>query len=99
MRGLLATACGDQREDQRVLDDLADVIRAVDGPLVNVHDESLYDLSCPGPAAEVREVWMAARTSPRDVFERVTVEDLAAGQQPPEVVELAVRYENDLRFR
>lgn len=76
---------------------LADVIRAVDGPLVNVHDESLSTLSYPGPAAPLREVWMAARTSLRSVFERVTLADLTSFRLPAEVVEMALQYENDPR--
>ncbi len=71
---------------------LADVIRAIDGPLVDVHDERLSALTYPGPAAALREVWMAARTSLRDVFERVSVADLAGGRLPDEVVDLAERY-------
>src|SRR3954467_10635387 len=38
---------------------LADVIRAVDGPLANVRDLSLTELSYPGPAEALRDVWMA----------------------------------------
>ncbi|MDQ1568154.1 MAG: hypothetical protein QOF96_3034, partial [Actinomycetota bacterium] len=40
---------------------LADVIRAIDGPLANVHDTSLAALAYPGPAEHLREVWMAVR--------------------------------------
>src|SRR5258708_17810162 len=43
---------------------LADVIRAIDGPLANVHDTSLAALAYPGPAQHLREAWMAVRTSP-----------------------------------
>lgn len=76
---------------------LADVLRAVDGSLVDVHDERLTDLAYPGPAASLAEVWMAARTSLRDVFERVTLDDLAASRLPVGVERLAARYRSDPR--
>lgn len=77
---------------------LADVLRAVDGPLVNVHEESLSTLSYPGPAKALREVWMAARVSVRNVFERVTIADLSAGNLPVSVNELAATYREDIRY-
>ncbi len=72
---------------------LADVIRAVDGPLANVRDLSLTDLSYPGAAASLREVWMAVRGSLRDVLENVTVADLASGRLPRNVKALAARHQ------
>lgn len=76
---------------------LADIIRAIDGPLANVHDTTITDLSYGGPAAPLREVWMALRTSLRDVLETVTLADLAAGTLPAEVRVLAERYQADVR--
>ncbi|MCU1365286.1 MAG: Rrf2 family transcriptional regulator, partial [Ilumatobacteraceae bacterium] len=38
---------------------LADVFRAIDGPLAEVHDLSLTTLEYRGPATELRTVWMA----------------------------------------
>jgi Rrf2 family protein len=72
---------------------LADVIRAVDGPLANVRDLSLTDLSYPGAAESLREVWMAVRGSLREVLESVTVADLAAGRLPRHVKALAARHQ------
>jgi Rrf2 family protein len=77
---------------------LADVLRAVDGPLVNVHDTSLATLSYPGAAKSLVRVWMAARTGMRQVFERVTLADLAADLLPAQVAELADQYAEDTRF-
>jgi Rrf2 family protein len=77
---------------------LADVLRAVDGPLVNVHDTSLTALSYPGAAKSLVQVWMAARTSMRQVFERVTLADLATGQLPHLISDLASQYAEDPRF-
>jgi Rrf2 family protein len=72
---------------------LADVIRAVDGPLANVRDLSLTDLSYPGPAESLRDVWMAVRGSLREVLENVTVADLATGRLPKNVKALAARHQ------
>jgi Rrf2 family protein len=76
---------------------LADVIRAIDGPLANVHDTSLAQLSYNGPAEALREVWMAVRTSLRSVLEVVSLADLASGHLPTRVRELAAAYEADVR--
>lgn len=66
---------------------LADVIRAVDGPLANVRDLSLTGLSYPGPAAPLPDVWRAVRTSLREVLEATKLSDLASGDLP-EVVRI-----------
>jgi Rrf2 family protein len=72
---------------------LADVIRAVDGPLANVRDLSLSQLSYPGAAESLRDVWMAVRGSLREVLENVTIADLAAGRLPKNVRLLAERHQ------
>jgi Rrf2 family protein len=72
---------------------LADVIRAVDGPLANVRDLSLAELSYPGAAESLREVWMAVRGSLREVLENVSVADLASGRLPRNVKVLAARHQ------
>jgi Rrf2 family protein len=72
---------------------LADVIRAVDGPLANVRDLSLTELSYPGAAVALRDVWMAVRGSLREVLENVTVADLASGRLPRSVKDLAARHQ------
>ena len=72
---------------------LADVIRAVDGPLANVRDLSLSQLSYPGAAEALRDVWMAVRGSLREVLEQVTVADLAANRLPKHVRLLAERHQ------
>jgi Rrf2 family protein len=74
---------------------LADVIRAVDGPLANVRDLSLSQLSYPGAAAPLRDVWMAVRGSLREVLENVTVADLASGRLPRSVQTLAARHQTE----
>jgi Rrf2 family protein len=67
---------------------LADVFRAVEGPLANVQDEAPEAKSYPGQAEPLRDVWIAVRASLRRVLERVTIADLRAGHIPDEVLEL-----------
>jgi Rrf2 family protein len=76
---------------------VADVIRVVDGPLANVRDLSLTDLSYVGPAESLRDVWMAVRGSLREVLENVTIADLAAGRLPRSVRSLAERHQAERR--
>jgi len=71
---------------------VADVFRAIDGPLVTVRDTILSDLEYTGPATGLREVWMAARSSLRQVFENVTLADLVAGELPSDTLALAAEY-------
>jgi len=71
---------------------LADVFRAVDGPLADVHDQSLRGLSYGPPVEALPQVWMAIRGSLRRVLETVTVADLVTGELPDPVAELAAEY-------
>jgi Rrf2 family protein len=68
---------------------LADVIRAVDGPLANVRGVRSEQVEYEGSAAPLRDVWVAVRASLRGVLEKVTLADLAAGELPDSVRELA----------
>jgi Rrf2 family protein len=72
---------------------LADVFRAVDGPLADVHDQSLRSLTYPPPAEALPLVWMAIRGGLRRVLETVSVADLITGQLPHHVIELADEYQ------
>jgi Rrf2 family protein len=67
---------------------LADVIRAVEGPLANVRGLSPDELEYEGSAERLREVWVAVRASLRSVLEHVTLADLARGELPRHVEEL-----------
>jgi len=64
---------------------VADVIRAVDGPLVSVYGLRPEAVSYNERADALQRVWIAARQSLRDVFEQVSVADLASGTLPPAV--------------
>jgi Rrf2 family protein len=68
---------------------LADVIRAVEGPIANVRGQRPELVEYAGPAAPLREVWIAVRANLRAVLEVVTLADLAAGRLPDEVAAIA----------
>jgi len=70
---------------------LADVFRAVDGPLVTVRDERPPSLEYEGSAAALLEVWVALRASVRDVLDRVTIDDVVRRDLPEGVHALAAR--------
>ncbi len=72
---------------------IAAVMRAVDGPLASVQDAKPEDVSYPGPAAKLQDVWIAVRASLRLVLEAVTIADLLAGKLP-ENVEALTRSED-----
>src|SRR5207237_7724933 len=65
---------------------LADVIRAVEGPLANVRGTRPEELVYGGAAGGLREVWIALRANLRAVLEQVTLADLAAGELPASVL-------------
>ena len=64
---------------------VADVIRAVDGPLVSVYGLRPESVSYNDSAKVLQLVWIAARSSLRDVFEHVTIRALADGRMPKAV--------------
>jgi len=68
---------------------LADVIRAVDGPLANVRGVRSEQVRYDGSAERLRDVWVAVRAALRNVLERVTLADVARGELPRPVAELA----------
>jgi Rrf2 family protein len=68
---------------------LADVIRAVDGPLANVRGVRSDELEYEGSAKALEQVWIAVRASLRGVLERVSLADVARGELPDHVRQLA----------
>ena len=68
---------------------LADIIRAVDGPLANVRGVRSEQISYRGSAEPLRDVWVAVRASLRGVLENVSLADLARGELPENVRALA----------
>jgi Rrf2 family protein len=64
---------------------VADVIRAVDGPLVSVYGLRPEAVTYNESAEVLQHVWIAARSSLRDVFEQVTIRALADRKLPRSV--------------
>jgi Rrf2 family protein len=61
---------------------VADIIRAVEGPLADVRGEPPEGLDYPGGSQVLQTLWVATRASLRSVLERVTLADLATGELP-----------------
>ena len=61
---------------------VADVIRAVDGPLVSVYGLRPEAVSYNDSADVLQHVWIAARSSLREVFEEVSIQQLADAELP-----------------
>ena len=67
---------------------LAQVIRAVEGPLVGIRGQRPEEVEYTGSAEALQTVWIALRANLRKVLEHVSVEQVAAGQLPRDVVAL-----------
>jgi Rrf2 family protein len=61
---------------------VADVIRAVEGPIANVRGQGPEAVEYYGAAEKLRDVWIAVRANLRAVVENVTLADLVAGTLP-----------------
>lgn len=68
---------------------VADVIRAIDGPLASVRGVRPHELGEQGGTEPYISLWIAVRTALRSVLERVTIADLSTGTLPAEIAELA----------
>ncbi len=68
---------------------VADIIRAVEGPLAEVRGQPPESLHYPGHAGSLQDVWIALRTNVRAVLEGVTLADLANARLPAPVARLA----------
>jgi Rrf2 family protein len=67
---------------------LAQVIRAVEGPLVGVRGQRPEEIEYSGSAEALQQVWIALRANLRKVLEQVTVADVAGRSLPKEVLAL-----------
>jgi Rrf2 family protein len=67
---------------------IADVVRALDGPLAAVRGQRPEDLDYAGASEHLREVWIAVRASMRHVLEHISLADVASGELPTPVTEL-----------
>ena len=66
---------------------LADVIRAVDGPLANIGGLRPDQLEYAGSAAPMKDIWVAVRSALRGVLETTTLADVAGGDLPATITE------------
>jgi Rrf2 family protein len=68
---------------------IADIIRAVEGPLASVRGGPPEETSYPGASEALPRVWIAVRANLRKVVEHVTVADVASGKLPTAIDRLA----------
>ncbi len=68
---------------------VADVIRAVEGPLASVRGAPPEEAAYTGASEALLRVWIAVRANLREVVEHVTVADIASGRLPGPVDRLA----------
>lgn len=64
---------------------LADIIRAIDGPLVGVRGERPERVGYTGAAAPLQGVWIALRANERAILEEVTLAHIVAGKLPDRI--------------
>ena len=64
---------------------VADVIRAVDGPLAYVRGDRPEQVEYMGAATQLADVWVALRASIRAVLETTSLEDVLGGTLPQNV--------------
>ena len=67
---------------------LAEVVRAVEGPLASVRGARPGELTFQGRAQPLERRWVAVRASLRSVLESVTLADLAEGRLPEAIAAL-----------
>ncbi|HWH95854.1 MAG TPA: Rrf2 family transcriptional regulator [Baekduia sp.] len=76
---------------------IADILRAIEGPLADVRGEAPENLSYTGPAEPLQDVWIALRANVRAVLETVTLAHVAEARLPKRVTNLASK--DDARLR
>lgn len=73
---------------------VADVLRAVDGPLASVRGQRPEEVNYGGTSEPLAQVWVAVRASVREVLEHVTLADVATGRLPDAVTRRTHRPES-----
>lgn len=68
---------------------VADIIRAVEGPLATVRGGPPEDSTYGGAASALPRVWIAVRKNVRSVVEHVTLADIANSELPAQIDRLA----------
>lgn len=61
---------------------VADVIRALDGPLAAVRGRPPEETSYAGAAEHLQAIWIATRAALREVLEQVSLADVVSGSLP-----------------
>lgn len=67
---------------------VADVVRALDGPLADVRGDRPENAEYNGAAEHLKDVWVATRAALRSVLDNVTLADISTGKLPNEVTDL-----------
>jgi Rrf2 family protein len=67
---------------------LAQVIRAVEGPLVGIRGQRPEEIEYIGSSESLQQVWIALRANLRGVLERVSIADVATAKLPKDVLAL-----------
>ncbi len=73
---------------------IADVVRAVSGPLATIRGARPPALQYDPSVESLKDVWIALRASIRDVLEHVSLADVAAGKLPAAIRKAADKPEN-----
>jgi Rrf2 family protein len=68
---------------------VADVIRAVEGPMASIRGQRPEDVPYTGTSEALQQVWIAVRANLRAVLEATTLADIADGALPEHVRALA----------
>jgi Rrf2 family protein len=68
---------------------VADIIRALDGPLASVRGVRPHELGEQGAREPFISMWIAVRASLRSVLENITIADLASGSLPPPIARIS----------
>ena len=68
---------------------LADIVRAVEGPLATVRGQGPESLTYRGEAELLQKVWIALRANIREVMEDTSLADVVGGKLPSEVRDLS----------
>lgn len=67
---------------------VADVMRAVDGPLAEVRGLRPDQMSYEGAAEHLQHVWIAVRAGLRQVLENVSIDQIVSGRLPKRIMRL-----------
>ena len=62
---------------------IADVVRALDGPLAMIKHQRPEEVDYPGAASNLQHVWVALRAAMRDVLEHTSLLDVLSGDLSP----------------